>query len=98
MARLICHVGDKLLLKASVYAADGVTVATPTSGIVDIFNQDDGTQLVSDGACQVGSGYCQYNLTTTTTAGRYVAFMQVVVAADTTQTERFEFTISEVEA
>ena len=96
MTRLYCHVDDKLLLKANVYAADGVTAATPTSGTIVIYNDDDETVLVAAGtACAVGSGYCQYNLTDTDEAGRYVAYMTVVISASATQTETFIFTILE---
>ena len=95
MNRLYCHIDDKLLLKANVYAADGVTAATPTSGAITIYNDDDETKLIDAAVCAVGSGYCQYNLTDTDEAGRYVAHMTVVISASATQTETFIFTILE---
>ena len=95
MTRLYCHVDDKLLLKTNVYAADGVTAASPASGTITIYNDDDETALVTAAACSVGSGYCQYNLMDTDEAGRYVAHMTVVISASAMQTETFIFTILE---
>ena len=75
--------------------SEGLPVA-PVSGTITIYNDDDEAVLVAAGtACAVGSGYCQYNLTDTDEAGRYVAYMTVVISTAATQTETFIFTILE---
>lgn len=86
-------------LTVSVYAPDGETPVLPLSATVDIFDMADGTQVLDDGVASVTSGLAAYTIpegaTYMQSAGRFVAYFDVLIETGNKQTEETYFNVYE---
>lgn len=82
-------INNTQLFVANVYDVDGVTPLTPLSCVCDVWNQDTGTQVITNQSGTVGAGYAQYNWSGTATAGRYEAVLTVTISFGVIKSEHF---------
>lgn len=86
--------GDTQLFKSLVYDIDGVTEVAPLSAVITIWNEA-GTKVVDAAACQVGTGYAQYNWSGSADAARYTALMTVTISAGVIKSEDYSIRVLE---
>lgn len=80
------------LFKALVFAADGVTPATPLSGTVIVYNAADNSvvlALTNLTGGDLGASYAQYNWVGSPTPGDFEAILTITISANVIETERF---------
>lgn len=86
-------------LTVDVYAPDGVTPVEPVSATVDIYDMSDGTQVLDDGVASVSSGLAAYTIPEGAaymqSAGRFVAYFDVLIEVGNKQTEEVYFNVYE---
>lgn len=86
-------------LTVDVYGADGETPVLPVSATIDIFNMGTGDQVLNDGVCSVASGLASFTIpegaSYMDTAGRYVAYIDVIIETGNKQTEEVYFNVYE---
>lgn len=94
---LVFYVGDAGPIPAVVTDVDGTTPVTPISATATIVNLHTGATVISDAACDVEEGLASYIIPTgsvvTDNAGRYAAYIRVVIDATTIQTVSVPFDV-----
>lgn len=94
---LVFYVGDAGPVPATVTDVDGVTPVTPESATANIVNQHTGELVIDGGSCSVEEGIASYVIPdgspVTQVAGRYVAYIRVVIDPNTISTVAVPFDV-----
>lgn len=94
---LVFYLGDTGPVSATVTDIDGITPITPLSATANIINLHTGTQVVTSGVCQIGSGIAAYIIPdaspVTQAIGRYVAYITVEIDSTTKNTVAVPFDV-----